>query len=188
MFVIVVTITTLFVASPAVQSFLFFPQTDFFTEFWILGSDQTTKTFPSTITSNHNYRLFLGIGNDLGSCGYYMIQMKFYAPSLEDFSIYECNSSSRFLYVMNVFVADKQTVLLPIDFSFDYTVTDSTIDFNHLLLNEDVVDLRGYSIAWNHPGQNFYGKLVFELYLYNSTLDCFEYHERYVDLGLNLAV
>ncbi|MDR0374019.1 MAG: DUF1616 domain-containing protein [Nitrososphaerota archaeon] len=187
-FFVIVAILTLFVASPAVQRVLVFPQTESFTEFCLLGSNQKVENYPHTVTNNGDYRIFLGISNNLGSCGYYLVQTKFRNQSLEGPDVFgQTPSTLPVLYAMNVFVADKQTVMLPIDFSFDYTIDDSTINFNYLSLNNVNIALDGHSTTWNQTTQDFYGKLVFELYLYNSALGLFEYHGRYVDLGLDLV-
>jgi hypothetical protein len=40
---------------------------------------------------------------------------------------------------------------------------------------------------WNPQTNVFYGNLFFELWIYNSTISDFQYHERYVDLKFNMT-
>jgi uncharacterized membrane protein len=179
----------LLVASSALQHFLVYPQTEYFTEMWLLGSNQTAENYPYNVTRNVDYHVYLGLSNHLGSISYYQIQVKFRNQTmLGPDNFQHLPSRLPTLYSMNVFVADKQTVQLPINFSFDYTYDESKVNFNRLILNNVPIGLNGYSTSSNSSGHDFYGKLVFELWFYNSTFGGFQYHERYLDLRLNMTV
>ena len=189
LFLVVTAISALLVASPALQHFLVYPQTEYFTELWLLGPNQKAENYPYNITQNANYQVFLGISNHLGSCGYYLVQVKFRNQAMDGPDTFKRTPSSLpTLYSMNVFVADKQTVQLPVDFSLNYNNDGSTVNFNYLTLNNEQINLKGYSTSWNQTNSDFYGKLIFELYLYNSTIGSFQYHERFVDLRLNMTI
>ena len=193
LFLVVTAISALLVASPALQHFLVYPQTEYFTELWLLGPAQKAENYPYNITQNGNYQVYLGISNHLGSCGYYLVQVKFRNQTMiGPDSFNRTHSNLPTLYSFNVFVADKQTVQMPIDFFFDYnkvdSQNDSQVNFNRLTLNNAQVNLNGYSTSWNSTNNDYYGKLVFELWLYNSTLGSFQYNERFVDLRFNMTV
>ena len=187
-YVVVTAILALLVASPALQHFLVYPQTEYFSELWLLGPNQQAENYPYNITQNQDYHVFMGISNHLGSCGYYLVQVKFHNQNMSGPDSFQRTPSSLpTLYSFNVVVADKQTVQMPIDFSFGYNLVDSQINFNRLTINNAQINLNGYSTTWNSINNDYYGKLVFELWLYNSTLGSFQYHERFVDLRLNMT-
>jgi uncharacterized membrane protein len=188
LFFVVTAVLALLVASPALHHFIVYPQTQYFTELYLLAPNHTTQNYPYNLTTNQNYHVYLGLSNHLGSCGYYMVEVKFRNQTmLGPDNLQGTPSSLPTLYRMNVVVADKQTVELPVDFAFDYNNDGYNVNFNKLTINNQQISLNGYLTSWNQTNYSFYGKLVFELWLYNSTLGSFEYNHRFVDLRLNMA-
>ena len=120
--ILVVTIVlALFAASPAIQRLVVAPQTAGLTELSVLGSYQNA-TYPFNVTSGQNYPLYLKIDNHLGSCAYYLIEVKFRnetqsAPN----SFTQTPSALPSLGNLSVCVANNQTIELPITVSFYYT-------------------------------------------------------------------
>lgn len=194
LFVVVTAVLALLVASPALQRLLVYPQTEFFTELWLLGPGHMAEDFPFNITRNQTYSVFLGVGNHLGRCAYYVVEVKFRnqtQPAPDSFN--RTASGLPSLYDFNVFVADKESLELPLNFSFDYNessynATLLQVSFSSMVLNGAVVDLRGYSAVWDSQTSRFFGNLVFELWIYNDTIGTFQYHERYTDLKFNMTV
>jgi len=191
LFFVVVAIVALLVASPALSRVLVFPRTEFFTELYILGSNGTAENYPFNISSGQSYTVTLGIGNQLGYCAYYVVEVKFRnetqsAPS----SLDSTPSSLPSLFNITAFVADQGVWEMPLAFSWSYTynATLLEVDFVNMTLNDVVLDLRGSSAAWNATESRFYGDLVFELWIFNASTSVFQYHERYVDLKLNMTV
>jgi len=213
LFVLVTAILALLVASPALQRVLVYPQTESLTELSLLGPGQTAANYPYNITSGENYTVFLGIANQLGSCAYYNIEVKFRnetqsAPNAFNFT----PSTIPSLYNLNVFVANGERLDIPVNFAFDYsfqtvtqTVTTSVAvsggpveqitenapvlqaNFNSLTFNGETLNLQGYTSNLNPQTDVFYGNLIFELWIYNSTIGGFQYNERFVDLIFNMT-
>ena len=180
----------LLVASPALQRLLVYPQTDFFTELWLLGPQHKAENYPFNITRNQNYDVFLGIENHLGHCGYYLVQVKFRnqtQPAADSFN--HTPSSLPSLYNIAAFVADKETWELPVHFSFDYTYDENLtqVIFNRLIFNDVALDINGSSAAWYPQKSSFFGNLFFELWISDATGN-FHYHERFVGLVLNMTL
>lgn len=193
---VVTAIMALLVASPALQRLLVYPQTEFFSEMWLLGPEHTAENFPSNITSNSNYNIFIGLGNQLGSCAYYSIQVKFrnQTQSAAD-SFSRTASSLPQLYSITSLVADKGTWETPLSFSFDYTYSEdlvnttlSKVNVNSISFNGVTLPLEGFSAAWDSERSGFFGNLFFELWLYNDDAGGFQYHERYTSLWFNMTV
>jgi hypothetical protein len=193
LFLVGVSVTALLVASPALQRLLVYPQTNFFTEMWLLGPKHMVENFPFNITSNGNYTIFLGIGNHLGSCAYYSIQVKFRnqtQPAADSFN--RTASSLLPLYSISAFVADKEELEIPISFSFNYVQdsyneTFSEVRFLNMTFNNNVLNLNDYTAVWDAEKSGFFGNLFFELWIYNGTVGGFQYHERFTGLWLNMT-
>jgi hypothetical protein len=93
------------------------------------------------------------------------------------------------LFNMTFFVANKGVREQRLTFSFDYGFDDalSQVEFSSMTLNDVTLNLQGLSSEWNGTTRMFYGNLVFELWIYNSMIGAFQYHERFVDLKLNMT-
>ena len=119
------------------------------------------------------------------------------------------------LYNVYAFVGDKETVEVPVTFALKYhlqnvtrtvyvnvtesqgtgdnvtivqraeNITTGQVAFENMDFNGVSVDLTGYYSDWNPQKQEFFGNLVFEVWIYNSSVGGFQYHERFVDLKLN---
>ncbi len=182
-------------ASPFLSRVLVYPRTEFFTELWILDANHQAENYPFNITRNQNYTIYLGFGNRLGYCAYYMVQVKFRnqtQPAPTSFGPIESRipSSLPSLFNFTAFVADEQVLELPITFSFHYSYNEhlSRIEFSSLQLNNVWLNMSEYTILWDAEKQEFQGFLFFELWLYNGSAGCFQYHGRFVGLRLNMTV
>ena len=194
LFIVVTAVVALFVASPALSKLLVYPRTEFFSEMWLLNSNHTAEGYPHNITRGTNYAVFLGIGNQLGYCAYYVVEVKFRnetqsAPSSFGPIENRTPSSMPSLFNISAFVADEQHWELPVSFSFDYGVSldKSSVVFHGLTLNNQVLSLEGCVTARNVTRNIFYGNLVFELWIYDANVTALSYHGRFVDLKFNIT-
>jgi uncharacterized membrane protein len=192
---VVVGILALLVASPFLSRVLVYPRTEFFTELWILDANHKAENYPFNVTRNENYSIYLGIGNRLGYCAYYMVQVKFrnqtqQAPTSFGPIENRVPSNLTSLFNITVFVADEQVLEIPITFSFNYTWNEqlSNVEFSGLQLNNVWLNMSGYTILWDSEKEEFRGFLFFELWLYNASVNSFQYHGRFVSLRLNMTV
>jgi hypothetical protein len=190
LFFAVTGILTLLVASPALSRLLVYPRTEFFTEMWILGPSHMAEGYPFNITSGQSYSVFLGVGNHLGYCAYYVVEVKFRnqtqsAPNSFNFT----SSTLPSLFNITAFVADQSMWEVPLTFSLDYAFNETLlrVDFQSMVLNGVTLDLNGYSTSWNASRRMFPGNLVFELWLYNMMSQSFQYHDRFVGIWLNMT-
>lgn len=190
LFMAVMGILTLLLASPAISRLLVFPRTEFFTELWILDSNHRAENYPFNITRNHNYTIFLGIANRLGYDAYYLVEVKFRNQTqLGPNSFNRTPSNLPTLLNITAFVADETTWERPLVFSFDYEYDEtlSQVEFYTLTLAGGALDMRNHTMAWDSKSKGFFGNLFFELWIYNQTMGKFQYHERFVSLWLNMT-
>ena len=195
LFWVAVAVFSLLVASPFLSKVLVYPRTEFFTELWILDANHRAESYPFNISRNQNYTIYLGIGNRLGYCAYYMVQVKFRnqtQPAPTSFGPIENRVPSNLTSLFNItaFVADEQVWEMPITFSFDYgyNATLSRVEFSGLTLNGVWLNMSDYMISWDSEKSEFRGFLFFELWLFNASANVFQYHGRFVSLRLNMTV
>ena len=186
---VVTAVSAFLIASPALQRLVVFPQTDYLTELSLLGPYHNA-TYPFNVADNENYRLYINVENRLGSCSYYLIQMKFrnQTQSAPD-SFNKTSSYQPYLGNISFFVADKETLELPIDVSFQYKLDENIsdqLDMQTITLNGAALNANTTTIAWDSQRKGFYGNLFFELWIFNGTVNAFQYHQRYVSLWLKL--
>lgn len=193
-FVTVTGILALLVASPALSRILVYPRTEFFTELWILDVNHGTEDYPFNISRNQNYSVFLGIGNRLGYCAYYVVQVKFRnqsQPAPTSFGPIETRVASSLPSLFNItaFVADETVWETQLTFSFDYKLNEtlSQIEFYSLTLNDVTLDIGNYTATWDSTAKGYFGYLFFELWIYNKAIGDFQYHERFVSLKFNMT-
>ena len=186
-------ILVLLVASPALSRLLVLPRTEFFTELWILDSNHGAEDYPFNISRNHNYLVHLGVGNHLGYCAYYLAEVKLcIQPESYPNSLTHTNTPSSLppLFNATIFVSDEGDWEVPVTFSFDYEQNEtlSQVKIHSITLNDASLSIAGDEVAWDPVEGGFFSNLFFELWLYNSTLQTFQYHERFVNLRLNMTV
>lgn len=191
---VIVAVLALLVASPFLNRVLVYPRTEFFTELWILDADRKVENYPFNVTRNENYTIYVGIGNRLGYCAYYLVQVKFRnqtQPAPTSFGPIENRAPSSLTSLFNItaFVADEQVWEQPLTFSFDYNYNESLsrIEFFGLRLNDVWLNMTDYAIYWDSEKSEFQGFMFFELWIYNSNKNLFQYHGRFVSLRLNMT-
>jgi hypothetical protein len=193
LFMAVTGILALLVASPALSRLLVYPRTEFFTEMWLLGPNHTAEDYPFNVSSGQSYSVFLGIGNHLGYCAYYLVEVKFRnqtQPAPTSLGPIENRTASSLPSLFNItaFVADEGTWELPLTFSFDYyNETLTLLKFYNMTLNGVKFDMSNYTVAWDSKSNGFFGNLFFELWICNRATGRFQYHERFVSLWLNMT-
>lgn len=182
-------------ASPALSRILVYPRTEFFTELWLLDANRRAENYPYSIARNGSYGVFLGVGNRLGYCAYYVVQVKFRnqsQPAPTSFGPIEDRVPSGLpaLFDVRVFVADEDVWEMPLMFSFYYGFNETLkrVEFTSFTLNGVVVDLDGQVVVWDGGSREFRGFLFFELWLYDAATEGFGYHGRFVSLRLNMTV
>ena len=187
---VVTVVLALFVASPAIQQLVAVPQTTYLTELSLFGSYHNA-TYPYNITVGQNYPLYLNVDNHLGSCAYYLIEVKFrnQTQSAPD-SFNRTRSNMASLGNISFIVANNEALQLPIDISFKYKLDGNNkdqLDMQNIIVNGFSLSVSPTTIAWDPQRIGYCGNLFFELWIFNDTTNAFQYNQRYVSLWLNMT-
>jgi uncharacterized membrane protein len=179
---------TLVVASPALA--LIVPLQDFsedFSELWLLGSGHVTRNYPFIVSENGEYRVFVGVGNNMGSSEYYTVYVKFrnWSQSAPDVSE-SIPSSLSPLLEFRFFIEDGIAWESPVTFSFqNVTVENNVMSVNRILLNDIAFPIDA-STSWSSENNGHFFQLFFELWRYDVASQSFQFHDRVVGITLKM--
>jgi hypothetical protein len=180
-------IGVLLLASPTLGIIIHLPSAERFSELWLLGPGQMAEDYPSNVTANVNYSVYVGVGNHMGSSAYYVIYVKFGNRTDALPNATEATPSPLPpLYEYRTFLRDDENWTVPLNFSL------SEVSF---VRNSSVVEaltINNVTFAVNSPSlrdvesKNYYYRLFVELWIYDLSSDVVEYNNRWVSLVLNL--
>lgn len=179
---------SLIILSPAVINVVRFPAEEAFSEIWILGADHILGNVPSSITSNTIYTVYLDVGNHMGELKYYAILAKIRNQSepLPDTTIGN-PSPLKPIFEYRLFLENNGISERKFDFSIkQVSFIGNTSKISQMSVNNDNVNLDSTGI-WDSERHGFYYQLFFELWLYNSTVESFEFNNRYVQFWFNMT-
>lgn len=157
-----------------------------FSELYILGSQGVAADYPYNIVPDRSYTVYVNIGNHVGSLAYYRICVKLLSVSddLPDVAL-GIASQAKVLQEKRFCVLDEYVYEYPVAFSIsNVSILNSQINIGSLKLNENIISLNKV-VDWDSTKSEFPVKLLFELWIYNSQLNKFEFDNRFVYLELN---
>lgn len=156
-------------------------------EFWLLGPERTAVDYPSTVTSNEEYTIYLGVANQLNEDADYSVRVKL------------CDSIEQF---PNIAMAEPSQ-LSSIE-EFDFSLSDEqtwenklVFALNYLLIQENVTRLENIAIngatfpvnrniILDSNQNEYYIVLLFELWCSNGTNNVLQYTNQYLNFNLKL--
>lgn len=181
-------VLSLIILSPTLAMVIPFPSGEQFSELWILGPERMLEGYPFNVSPDESYKVYLGVGNQMGDLGYYRVYVKFRNESepLPN-STAGVPSSLEPVFEYDVFLRNNETWEREVSFSFeDVSFEGDVCRVSKVLIGEYAVDVSKTAV-WNETSNAFYYQLFFELWLYNATVSGFQFHNRWVGLWLNMS-
>jgi hypothetical protein len=163
------------------------PGEEKFSALWLLGPAHMIEGIPSNVVQGEKYQVFLGVGNQMGELEYYLIRVKMGNQSdpLPD-KLAGIPSNLAVVYEYRLFLQSNAT--WETDFSFvfnDVSFEGNTSRISTISIDENSVNLD--KIATQNAVENgFHYELFFELWIYNSTISAFQFHNRFVGFWITL--
>jgi hypothetical protein len=180
-------ILCLILLSPTIAVIVSFPEGQEFSEMWILGPNHLMKDYPSDVSASATYHVFLGVGNHMNRLECYSIRVKLRNQSepMPDDSV-GSPSGLPAAYEYRVFLQNNAT--WETEFSFSFTQVSFRGNVNEIsTMLIDGYPIQVNKIATRDEGDNgFHYELFFELWIYNSTLSTFQFHNRSVGFWMNM--
>ena len=189
LFVAVAMALVLIAASPTLGYVLTLPGGERFSELWVLGPGHMAENYPFNVEVGREYGLFVGVGCHMGGSTYYAVYVKFRNETqpLPDISA-KVASPLPPLYEFQVLILNGLTWESQVNFTIldAYKLGNST--FVRLLSVNGVVFEVNSTASWNSEYGGFFYQLFFELWMYDTAVSSFRYHDRFVGLWLNMTV
>jgi uncharacterized membrane protein len=186
LFIAVTLALILVAASPALGFILTFPGGERFSELWVLGPGHMAEDYPFDVKANETYKVFVGVGNHMGSSCYYLIYVKL-RNQTESLPNATAGTPSPLpaLYEYRLIVKDSGIWEAPLEFSFpQISISENRCLVETLTIN-DVAFRVDKLASWDLNGTGYYFQLFFELWIYNTESNAFQFHNRAVWLWLN---
>jgi len=187
-YVVSCVILSLIILLPTFAAVIPFPTGDAFSELWILGPDHMLEGYPFSVSAGEPYKIYLGVGNHMGGLNYYKVYVKFRNESepLPD-CIIGLPSPLEPVFEYDLFLRSNTSWEQELSFSFeDVSFDGNTSRVSKVLLGDYAVYVNKMSV-WNSTSSEFCYQLFFELWIYNSTISGFQFHNRWVGLRLNMS-
>ena len=160
-----------------------------FSELWVLGPTHMAEGYPFNVRVGEQYRLFVGVGNHLGCSAYYVVYVKFRNQTQPlPAALNAVPSPLPPLYEFRAFVVDGGTWEAQLTFIFLNVSRLGDSSFVGEMSINDVVISMDSSSGWDLENSGFYYQVFFELWLYDTSLQEFQYHNRFVGIWLNMTM
>lgn len=176
----------LIILLPSLFTLYSFPEGEKFSEFWLLGSNQVMEGGFIDVSERESYSVSLGVTNNMNDLEFYKVIVKLRNESepLPNTKI-EIPSSLDPLFEYYFFLMNNQTWMEEFNFSFDNILSqDNILRISELTINDTDIELNKI-LLWNENSNGFFCQFFFELWIYNSTISGFQFHNRYVSIWLN---
>jgi uncharacterized membrane protein len=177
----------LIILSPVLFAIVPLPEGEHFSELWLLGPDRTIAGAPFTISLNTPYSVHIGVGDHMGAFEYYKLCVKLrnQFQSLQETEI-GLPSPLTPIFEYRLFLKNNETWEADFAFSFEEITYEGNLGHvSRLLANGQNVSVDTL-LTYDETSGGFGSQLLFELWVYNTTIQDFQYHDRQVWIWLNL--
>lgn len=164
------------------------PESEGFSELWLLGTNHMIETGSLTAILNKPYTVYLGVSNHMNELKYYTVSVKLrnHSQALEE-QASEFPSQLESVYEYPLFLMNNKTWEEPFVFSFKTVSFEQNMSRISMLSINDK-DVRVDKILTrDEVGGRFRCQLLFELWIYNVKISDFQYHNRSVWFWVNLV-
>ena len=189
LFAVATLVLILVAAFPTLSLVVAFPRGgERFSELWVLGPNHMAEGYPFNVRVGEEYRIFVGVGNHMGSSSYYVLYVKFRNQSqpLPDISN-SLPSPLAPLFEFRFFVMDGESWEAPLTFAFlEVSGLEDACLVRRMMINDVAFSVDSPS-RWDSENNGFYYQLFLELWLYDAMSQSFQFHNRFVGIWLNVT-
>ena len=187
-FVAVGLIGVLLIATPALANVISPPSGEQFSELYLLGPNHMAENYPSGISVDQTYSVFVDVGNYLGSSAYYVLYLKLgnKTDQMPNATL-GTPSSLKPIYEYRFSIQNNKNWESQLNFSVSSaSILGNNSQINTLKINSNVFNVDKPAVR-DSNSTTFRYNLLFELWIYNDKSNTIEYNSRFVDLLLNLT-
>jgi hypothetical protein len=192
LFIIVGLVGTMLFVTPTfatLASNVQLPNEEKFSEIWVLGSNHTIGDYPVNVQANTDYKVVVGVANNLGSTSSYVIKVKFRNETdPPPGSTVEAQNALPTLTEYHVLLRNGEVWERQLTFSFlDVSNFEGQCRVGTLKIDAATCAV-DKSASWNNESSGYYYQLFLELWIYDLDVQAFQYNDRYVSIWLNMTL
>jgi hypothetical protein len=174
-------------ATPTISFLVKPPAGQQFSQLYVLGPNHLLKDIPFNIKAGVTYSVYLGVGNQMGSSSYYTLFVKFRNENeLLPNATLGVPSPLSALYEYNSFIKNGETWETSLTFQFNGLAFHGATSYVSSITINGIDFSVNKESAWNSGKAGYYYSIFVELWIFNSTSSTSQYHNRYVNLELNM--
>jgi len=175
-------------ASPTLSLVFRLPSGEKFSELWILGPNHMIEDYPFNVKANEAYGIYVGVSNHMASSSYYVIKVKFrnQTEPLPDSSV-GIPSPLQALYEYYIIIQNDKTFETYLTFSFPQISRYGNQCLVEAININDVMYTVHKPASWNVNYTGYFYQLFFELWIYDVETEAFQFHNRFVNIWLNMT-
>jgi hypothetical protein len=187
-FIAVVLIGILLIASPVLGMIVRLPTGEKFSELYVLGPERMAEDYPFNVMEGQNYSVYVGVGNHLAVSAYYVLYVKLRNQTeLLPNATIGVPSPLQPLYEYRFFVADGEYW----ESSLVFSVSEASFQANQATIKRMMINNVEFDVdkpaVWDMNYTGFYYELFLELWTFDPQSDSVQFDNRYVSLHLNLT-
>jgi hypothetical protein len=170
MFIVIGLVGILLFSLPAMNLIVKSPTGETFSELYVLGPNHTFDDIPFNVKAGQTYTLYVGVGNHIGSVGYYTLYVKMSGPNDQlPNSTLSTPSLSYPLYGYNCIIDDGQTWEAPLTFKIESLTFRNGICYMPKITINGIDYQVNEQSAWNANKTGYYYTLITELWGFDTT-------------------
>ena len=178
----------LLLASPTIVLLIKPPNSQQFSEIYLLGGNHTFDNMPFNIQAGTQYLVYLGVVNNMESSSYYTLLVKLANENQLPSATSGQPTSLPSLFEYKTFLPVGQSFESPLSFQVNnLKVVNGVCTLSDISINGVDTQINKES-AWNSEKSGYYYNLFIELWIFNESLGTTQYNNRFVSLNLNMTV
>jgi hypothetical protein len=175
-------------ASPTIALLIKPPNSQQFSEIYLLGGSHTFENLPFNIKVGEQYFVYLGVINNMDSSSYYTLLVKLANETQLPSATSAQPSSLPSLFEYKTFLPVGQSFESPLSFQINnLKVVNNVCTLSDIRINGVDIQINKESV-WNSKKSGYYYNLFIELWIFNDSLGTTQYNNRFVSLNLNMTV
>ena len=172
---------------PTLALFVDVPQSEKFSELYVLGQDRTFESIPSDISVGTEYKVIVGTGNHMSDVEYYSVRFKLRNQTEVSNDVQSGGPSSvDAVEDYRFFLANEDVREADFVFAFEnVSISGDVSRISALSINSQLVNVNTIASRGNEDNGFLY-QMLFELWIFNSTTLNFQFYNRSSWFWVNL--
>jgi len=177
------------ILSPTVALLVRLPESERFSELYVLGPWHMAESYPFNISGDETCRLYLGVSNHMGDLESYLVSVKFRnqtesLPNSADGLPSELDPLFEYRFALGRRGVWERNLSFSVG---NISRSGNLSRVSSLIVEDDMVTV-GKVTEWDVQNHGFLYQLFFELWRYDADASSYQYDNRFVGIWLNVTM